>query len=241
MASSEQNQPTISVPETLDAAPGPERPDLDEGALDHPYVRQMEGGANPLGYAMGNPRRESENAGDRKQVLARVLVHFWHGYRKVRDTFGELREAIERGDSAQARESLWQVRRFLGPHVRYEDEAILPALQETLGEAHIEALRTRPEEMTERIRSLSDLIDAGLDDKTRVDRGRALVQELLVHTAAMAGLTLLIETLPLDALKTLLEVRERALIEGIELLEWVGAHREHQTDRGGRVITRCNH
>lgn len=233
MNSLEQSQEEISVPE-------PEQPDSDGGwdGAEHPYVRQMEGGANPLGYAMDNPNRTREGDETRREVLANLLVHFWHGYRKVRDMLTELREAIDAGDEEQARSALRQVRGFLGPHFRYEETAIFPALRERLGTARVRRLRKRHEKAVDWVQSLSSLLDAGIGDDLRADRAEAHVQELLLLVTATAGQTLLIETFSLDALKTILDEREQALVDGTELLEWADTDGERQLDRGGANSSR---
>lgn len=41
-----------------------------------------------------------------------------------------------------------------------------------------------------------------------------------MQVACTAGLTLLIETLPQDALIRILQARERALVDGKDLYEW---------------------
>lgn len=235
MSSAEQSQEEISVPDTIDPPPDPEQPGPaggQEGA-EHPYIAQMEGGGNPLGYEMDNPNRARKGDETRKEVLANLLVHFWHGYRKVRDALSELREAIHAGEEERAQSALRQVRGFLGPHFRYEEVAIFPVLRDRLGNARVRRLQKRHEEAVDSVRSLSDLLDAGLDDAIRADRAEAHAQELLLLVTATAGQTLLIEAFPLGALKTILDEREQALVDGMDLLEWADTDREPNPNRQG--------
>jgi len=235
MSASEQSQEGISMPETIDPPPGPEQPDPTGGQQgdDHPYIAQMEDGGNPLGYTMDNPNRTREGNVTRKEVLANLLVHFWHGYRKVRDTLTDLRDAVQAGEQERARSALQQVRGFLGPHFRYEEAAIFPVLRERLGNARVRRLQKRHEKAVKWVRSLSSLLDDDLEDGIRADRAEAHVQELLLLVTATAGQTLLIETFSLDALKTILDEREQALVDGIDLLEWADAEREQPGSHGG--------
>lgn len=183
------------------------------------WVEQMEQALNPMAVSMDNPGA-TIGSKDRKAILAGLLVHFWHGYRKMRDSLMELEDAMLKGNREQARSLLQQIKKFCGSSFRYEEEAVLPALRHRIGIEQLRELKAAHDQVIRNVRRLEELISKYPDGEERIEQDRPLIQALLVRFACTAGLTLLIETLPREELIRILQVRERALVEGKDLYEW---------------------
>lgn len=184
-----------------------------------PWVEQMEQAPNPMGVPMDNPSVSVESK-DRKEILANLLVHFWHGYRKIRDTLTSLEHSIEGRDRQQAQSLLQQIRRFSGCSFRYEEDAVLPALRQRIGDEWTRELKETHDRVIRIVRRLEGLLSKPSDGEEHIEQARLMIQTLRVHLASTAGLTLLIEILPREQLIQILQARERALVEGKDLYEW---------------------
>lgn len=187
--------------------------------MQHVWVEQMEQALNPMAVPMENPIA-TIGLKDRQAILAALLVHLWHGYRKMRDCLMELEDAMQTGNREQARSLLQQIRKFCGMSFRYEEDAVLPALGHRIGSEQLRELTAAHDLVIRHIRWLEELLSTSPDGEKHIEHGRPLIHALLMHVACTAGLTLLIETLPREVLIRILQVRERALVEGKDLYEW---------------------
>ncbi|MBZ0159923.1 MAG: hypothetical protein K8G79_07295 [bacterium] len=183
------------------------------------WVEQMEQTLNPMAVPMDNPIGAIESK-DRQAILAALLVHLWHGYRKMRDCLMGLEDAMLQGNREQARSLLRQIMRFCGTSFRYEEDAVLPALDHHIGSEQLHELTVAHDLVIRHVRRLEDLLSTSPDGEEHIEHSRTLIHALLMQVACTAGLTLLIETLPQDALIRILQARERALVEGKDLYEW---------------------
>ncbi len=61
-----------------------------------------------------------------------VIEEFREDHRKIRDLILELAASLRQHDVAQARELLASLDRLAGPHFRFEEEALYPALRQFL-------------------------------------------------------------------------------------------------------------
>ncbi|CBE67842.1 MAG: hypothetical protein F9K13_03920 [Candidatus Methylomirabilis oxygeniifera] len=183
------------------------------------WVEQMEQTLNPMSVPMDNPIGTIESK-DRQAILAALLVHLWHGYRKMRDCLTELEDAMLQGNREQARSLLLQIKRFCGTSFRYEEDAVLPALDHHIGSEQLRELTAAHDLVIRHVRRLEGLLSTSPGGEEQIEQGRMLIHALLMQVACTAGLTLLIETLPQDALIRILQARERALVEGKDLYEW---------------------
>ena len=62
------------------------------------------------------------------------IVEFREDHRKVRDYLLDLADAAEARDVTKAGGILGQIDVLIGPHVRYEEETLYPAMKEFLGD-----------------------------------------------------------------------------------------------------------
>src|SRR5215471_16796145 len=70
----------------------------------------------------------------------RFATVFREEHRIVRDLLLDLVDAYETGNAARAGKLLSEVARITGPHFRYEEEALYPALVPVFGSDYVEKL-----------------------------------------------------------------------------------------------------
>ncbi|MBZ0168446.1 hypothetical protein MELA_02382 [Candidatus Methylomirabilis lanthanidiphila] len=187
--------------------------------MEHAWAEQMEQAPNPMTVPMDNPSVDMGSK-DRTAILAGLLLHVWHGYRKLRDCLMELEDAMRQGDGEQARSLLQQITRFCGTSFRYEEDAVLPALHQRIGSTRLRKYHAAHDQAIRHLRRLEEYLSASAGEQERIEQAQPLIQALLAHVVSMAGLTLLIETLPRVELIRILQARERSLIEGKDVYEW---------------------
>lgn len=144
---------------------------------------------------------------------------FRDDHREVRDDLLELASAIESKDLQRAGEILDRLNRLLGPHFRFEEEALYPAMRKFLGE-YVDSLLNEHDGAINAARDLIKLIESGeIDDetaRTAADRTRAL----LVHVSNCDGIAILAERLNENEIEDLGEKFQKIREEGIPLLDW---------------------
>lgn len=147
------------------------------------------------------------------------IVEFREDHRKVRDGLLQIIDALRAKDVQKANSILGSLNTLLGPHFRYEEEALYPALRVFLGE-YVDQLILEHDDVIKTAKSCLELLGKGkLTDREGEEVAKA-ARELLVHVSNCDGLAILSERLNKEELEALgnklLAMRER----GITLLEW---------------------
>lgn len=143
-------------------------------------------------------------------------------HRTVRDALLDLIRAFQDRDKARVRSLLDQAARFVGPHFRYEEEALYPALVEIFGDEYIERLF---QEHDSAIGAAGRLVElAGRDPLTdeEVAEATRLLRGILPHVSDCDGLSIMVEVLGEGKVQSILAARERSLLAGLDLLSWAG-------------------
>ena len=150
----------------------------------------------------------------------RFAAVFREEHRIVRDLLFDLLDAYELGDSTRARKVLSEVARITGPHFRYEEEALYPALVPVFGPEYIEKLLGDHDLAIASARRLVELTDGR--DQTEEERNEAvrLTRGILPHVSDCEGLTIMVELFPEPELESVLEARAWAREAGLDLLVW---------------------
>ena len=147
------------------------------------------------------------------------IVEFREDHRKVRDGLLQIIEALKAKDVSKAGKILGDLNMLLGPHFRYEEEALYPALRVFLGE-YVDQLISEHDEVIKTAKACLELLNKGkLTDQEGEEAAKA-ARALLVHVSNCDGLAILSERLHEEELKALgnkLSVMRGA---GISLLEW---------------------
>lgn len=146
-------------------------------------------------------------------------------HRQVRDSLLDLVAAFEAGDVNRARSLLERIAGLAGPHFRYEEESLYPALVGIFGEDYVRKLF---EDHDRAIGAAERLVElAGKDALTDAETAEAvrLARGILPHVSDCDGLSIMVEVLAADAVRAIFDSRERSLGEGLDLLTWAGGVR----------------
>lgn len=161
-----------------------------------------------------------------------VFKEFKEDHRKIRDMLFDLKGRIEQKDTVAAREILGRLDAFVGPHFRYEEEALYPALRPIL-EDYVDHLVEAHDGAIATARKLASVVQKEQLSDDDVKVGRRAVLDILPHVSDCDGLAVFMESIQtlhpaeLDALaEKIAECRQDAL----SLLEWADSIRASQQE-----------
>lgn len=141
-------------------------------------------------------------------------------HRKVRDTLLDLLEAFQVRDKTRIQSLLNQAAVLTGPHFRYEEESLYPALVEIFGEGYIEKLLGDHDRVIGSARKLLELTGKDTLNDEDVAKAIRLIRGLLPHVSDCDGLSIMVERLANEKVQSVMDTRERASGEGLDLLQW---------------------
>jgi Hemerythrin HHE cation binding domain len=134
-------------------------------------------------------------------------------------------EALERIDHEEVRSSLALVGERAGPHFRYEEEALFPALAGLFGEAYLEWLLREREATIGAVRKLKAI---AAFKRINVDDSRhalELARRIMAHIRECETLEMPLAALPREKIDDVMQARDRSLHEALGLLEWADGPR----------------
>lgn len=141
-------------------------------------------------------------------------------HRQVRDALLELREAFAERDARRIGDLLQRIAALTGPHFRYEEEALYPALTDIFGQAYIEKLLSDHDGAIRNANRLVELAGKEALSGEDVAEAEALIRSILPHVSDCEGLSIMVERLPEERVQGVLDTREASLSEGLDLLQW---------------------
>jgi hypothetical protein len=150
----------------------------------------------------------------------RFATVFREEHRIVRDLLLDLVDGYETGNPGRAGKVLSEVARITGPHFRYEEEALYPALVPVFGPDYIEKLLGDHDLAIASARRLVELTDDRALSAAETSEAVRLTRGILPHVSDCEGLTIMVELFPEPALESVLESRARAREAGLDLLTW---------------------
>jgi hemerythrin len=153
------------------------------------------------------------------------ISEFREDHRKVRDGILEITRALKEKDVATARKILGTLNELTGPHFRYEEEYLYPALRGLLGE-YVDQLYREHDQVVETAKVCAELLskDEISDEEAEVAQKAAMA--LLVHVSNCDGLAILSERFTDEEIKDLGDRFADARDEKISLLEWADKIRQ---------------
>ncbi len=157
-----------------------------------------------------------------------ILAEFRADHRQVRDGLIELTNALQAKDIKRAREILRQIDKLVGPHFRFEEEALYPALRVFLGE-YVDDLIKEHDGVIATARAAADLLQKSELSDAEANAAAKNARALLIHVSNCDGLSILAERLSAPELAQLGEKLVAARKAGVSLLNWAESIRQQST------------
>lgn len=150
-------------------------------------------------------------------------------HRQVRDILLELISAGERRDGSKALELLLVLDKLGGPHFRFEEESLYPALEKFYGSEYHQYLLGVHDRIIRSARLLAEVLgDSQVSDEDAGRLKQIIRNEILPHPIECDGLTLLAEKLSDDELEEIAKSLEKSRQEDVALLEWASTIRDRK-------------
>ncbi len=150
-------------------------------------------------------------------------------HQEVRDNLLALLDALSKKDATRALEVLIYLDKLTGPHFRFEEESLYPALKKLFGEAYYEHLLTAHDRVIKAAKELAAVLGKGeLTDEEAQRLVELVRREVLPHPVECEGLALFAERLSQEELDAIAESIEKARQEAVPLLEWAETIRERK-------------
>lgn len=153
------------------------------------------------------------------------IAEFREDHRKVRDGILDITAALKSKDVEKAREILGNLNVLVGPHFRYEEEVLYPALRAFLGE-YVDQLLSEHDNVIETAKVCAGLLSKDqLTDQESEDAQKAAMA-LLIHVSNCDGLAILSERFTKEELDDLGDKFLASREKGVPLLEWADTIRK---------------
>jgi hypothetical protein len=153
------------------------------------------------------------------------IVEFREDHRKVRDSLLDLAAAAEVGDVTKARGILGQIDALVGPHFRYEEETLYPAMKEFLGD-YVDSLIEEHGGAIDTAKTAAEVLSQASLSKEEGNVVSKAAKALLVHVSNCDGLNILAERFSPQKLDELGEHLAQSRAEGVPLLLWADTIRK---------------
>lgn len=154
-----------------------------------------------------------------------VFQEFQSDHRRIRDLVLELSKAIGERDLPTARHLLGQVNEIAGPHFRFEEESLYPALRPFFSE-YVDKLYSDHDGAIATAQWLVALVNQPSISPTQAIDGRRRALDLLIHVSDCQGLAIIMERMPQPDLDYIGERMGAARAEGKTLLDWAASIRQ---------------
>lgn len=140
-------------------------------------------------------------------------------HRTVRDALFDLIEAFRAHDRDTAAAIVGRIAVLTGPHFRYEEEELYPALVQIFGASYVESLIDDHDGAIAGARRLVELTSAPIGD-AEGEEGAAIARGILPHVSDCDGLSIMVERLPEETVRAVFDTRARSLEANLDLLTW---------------------
>jgi hypothetical protein len=153
------------------------------------------------------------------------IVEFREDHRKVRDYLLDLASAAEARDVAKAGGILGQIDTLIGPHFRYEEETLYPAMKEFLGD-YVDSLIEEHGGAIETAKTAAKVLSQPTISEEEGQVVAKAAKALLVHVSNCDGLNILAERFSQQKLDDLGEAFAQSRAAGVPLLRWADTIRK---------------
>lgn len=144
---------------------------------------------------------------------------FREEHRAVRDAVFDLIDAFGARDREAAAALVERIAVLTGPHFRYEEESLYPALVKIFGPTYVDALIDDHDGAIAGARRLVELVSAPIGEDES-EEGARIARSLLPHVSDCDGLSLMVERLPDEDVRAVFDTRSRTLAADLDLLTW---------------------
>ncbi len=141
-------------------------------------------------------------------------------HRQVRDLLLQLQQAFEQRDTSRASELVQAIAALTGPHFRYEEEAVYPALVAIFGEDYVQKLLGDHDRVISSAARLAELAGKENLQESEAQEAVRLIRGILPHVSDCDGLSIMVECLPQEQVQHILDVRSQSLADNVDLLRW---------------------
>ncbi len=179
-------------------------------------------GPNPNNPRMG----QSELKPTENGAIEQFRELFRGEHREIRDSLLALLAAFEARDQRCAKTLLGTIGALCGPHFRYEEEALYPALVAIYGKLYIEHMLVEHDRAIIGALRLEKLAKKKPFDGTEARQATHIVRTVLPHVSDCEGLSIMVEVLPEKVARDILAARERARADNLDLAAWANDVRE---------------
>jgi hypothetical protein len=159
-------------------------------------------------------------------LIDQFIADFRAEHRKIRDTLLELVNAFQDRDKPRIQTLVEQFAGQAGPHFRYEEEALYPAVAEITGRNFIEELLWDHDNAIAAIGKVQQMaVQEELSDED-LQHAAVLLRSMFLHTSNCDGLAIIVERLPEENIRSIVSAHARATAAGLPLLTWAAELRE---------------
>jgi len=148
------------------------------------------------------------------------LREFRQEHRDIRDLLFDMITSFLEHDFEKSGALLESLDSLTGPHFRYEEEGLYPALIEIYGEQYINKLLTDHDLAIARAKNLNSMIKTGSKEKADITDCINTVRSILPHVSDCEGLSIMVERLDDKVIDTICNSVEEAKKANIPLIEW---------------------
>lgn len=142
-------------------------------------------------------------------------------HKKVKEYLLELIEALNKKDAQRSLEILIMLDKLGGPHFRFEEETLYPALKKFFGEEYYQHLLKAHDRVIAAAKKIAEVLGKGTITE---EEARTLVStvrsEILPHPIECEGLALLADRLSKEELIAIAKNIQQSRDENVPLLEW---------------------
>lgn len=152
--------------------------------------------------------------------LERFTEGFRNEHRAARDAFLGIAQALRDRDPSRIPPLMNAANAGIGPHMRYEEEEMYPALAMLYGDDYVDRMLEDHDRAFGVAGRLMEIASHDPITDADVEEGEQLIRGMLPHVTDCDGLMLAIEVLPEERQRAIFRARDRALAEGITMMEW---------------------
>ena len=154
-----------------------------------------------------------------------LIAQFHTEHRQVVDALIELRHAIRARDVGRVQSILTEAEGLVGPHFKFEELYLYPALEPFFGEAYGKQLLNEHDGVFRSIRKIAELAQKSPWDNADYASALANLELIYEHPISCDGLSLWIERLPAKDQEELFQKMLAVRKQGTKLSEY---YRERQ-------------